>query len=125
MQLAESGEMYLEAILVLEKRGRPVRSIDVVEYLSVSKPSVSRAVGLLREGGYLTYDENKLLRLTEKGRVLAEKIYERHTVLSSFLRRLNVPDEIAAEDACRIEHDISDCSLQAIKALLERMPEEL
>lgn len=120
MQLAESGEMYLEAIHVLSKSGKPVRSIDVAEYLGLSKPSVSRAIGVLREGGYVVYDENKYLILTESGRDMAEKIYERHTILTKLLTHLGVKEELAAEDACKLEHAISDTSLDAIKSFLEK-----
>ncbi len=115
MHLLESGEMYLETILVLSKKKPAVRSIDVGEYMGYSKPSVSRAVGLLKDGGYVTVDPEGHLTLTTAGREIAEKIYERHTVLSAFLVRLGVDPETAAEDACKMEHDISDASFQAIK----------
>ena len=114
MAMQESGEMYLETILILSKKGY-VRSIDVSEYMGYSKPSVSRAVGLLKSGGYLTVEENGRLQLTEEGRALAEKIYERHTILTDALVSLGVPREIAAEDACRVEHVISDATFAAIK----------
>ena len=116
MQLQESGEMYLETILILSLKGKPVRSIDVVEYMGYSKPSVSRAMGLLRKEGYVTVNSDGFLTLTELGRFTAEKIYERHTVLRDMLVGLGVPEEIAAADACRIEHVISDTSFQAIQA---------
>lgn len=119
MHLAESGEMYLEAIHVLSEGGRPVRSVDVAEYLSLSKPSVSRAIGVLREGGYVVYDENKFLILTDSGREMAEKIYERHTILTKLLIELGVEQALASEDACKLEHAISDTSLAAIKRFLE------
>ena len=115
MQLQESGEMYLESIYVLSKNGGGVRSIDVCEYLGYSKPSVSRAVGLLRQGGYIVMDDEGYLSLTEEGSEIAEKMYERHTLLSEFLMRLGVSREVAVEDACKIEHDISDQSFEAIK----------
>lgn len=115
MHLLESGEMYLETILVLSKKKPAVRSIDVGEYMGYSKPSVSRAVGLLKEGGYVIADPDGHLTLTDAGREIAEKIYERHTVLTAFLVRLGVDPETAAEDACKMEHDISDTSFQAIK----------
>lgn len=115
MAVRESGEMYLEAILVLEKKNGFVRSIDVSEYLGYSKPSVSRAMGILRQGGYLTMEKDGALTLTDSGRALAETIYERHTVLSQMLVRLGVPEQVAVTDACRIEHDISDETFQAIK----------
>ncbi len=116
--IQESGEMYLETILILSRRG-PVRSIDVSEYMGYSKPSVSRAVSLLKSGGYLTMEENGFLHLTEAGKELAEKIYERHTTLTEALLSLGVDKEAASEDACRIEHVISDASFQAIKAHVE------
>lgn len=115
MHLAESGEMYLETIYVLSRSGKPVRSVDVGEYMGFSKPSVSRAVGLLREGGYVVTDESGFLSLTESGLEVAHKIYERHTILTALLVRLGVDERIAAEDACKLEHAISDVSLEAIK----------
>ena len=115
MALLESGEMYLETILILSRKG-PVRSIDVSEYMGYSKPSVSRAVSLLKSGGYLTMEDNGFLHLTEAGQELAEKIYDRHTTLTAALLSLGVDRESASEDACRIEHVISDASFQAIKA---------
>ena len=115
MALQESGEMYLEAIFVLSQKQGRVRSVAVSEYLGYSKPSVSRAVGLLKSGEYLTVDEDGSLCLTEKGLEVAAKIYERHTVLTEFLIRLGVSRETAAEDACRLEHAISDESFLAIK----------
>lgn len=118
MRLAESGEMYLEAILVLSKDGKKVRSIDVGEYLNLSKPSVSRAIGLLREGKYVEYDEDKHLILTDSGRATAEKIYERHQVLTRLLIKLGVDEETASADACKLEHAISDVSHEAIKKFL-------
>ena len=118
MQLQESGEMYLETILILSAKGR-VRSIDVGEYMGFSKPSVSRAVGLLREGGYLAVDKEGFLSLTEDGLFIAEKIYERHRLLTSALERIGVSPETAAQDACKIEHDISDESFEAIKRFLQ------
>ena len=114
MAIQESGEMYLESILILSRRG-PVRSIDVSEYMGYSKPSVSRAVSLLKSGGYLTVEESGFLHLTDVGKELAEKIYERHTLLTEALMSLGVGKESAAEDACRIEHVISDESFRAIK----------
>lgn len=115
MTVRESGEMYLEAILVLAKKSGYVRSIDVSEYLGYSKPSVSRAVGILREGGYILVEKDGAITLTDSGRKLAETIYERHTVLSELLIRLGVDEKTATDDACRIEHVISDESFQAIK----------
>ena len=122
MAIQESGEMYLETILILSRRG-PVRSIDVSEYMGYSKPSVSRAVSLLRSGGYLTVEESGFLHLTEAGQELAEKIYERHTILTDALMSLGVDKEAAAEDACRIEHVISDESFRAIKTHMKNREE--
>lgn len=115
MTVRESGEMYLEAILVLAKKSGYVRSIDVSEYLGYSKPSVSRAMGILREGGYILMETDGAITLTDSGKKLAETIYERHTVLSELLIRLGVDEKTATDDACRIEHVISDESFQAIK----------
>ena len=115
MQLQESGEMYLETILVLAKRGGLVRAIDVGEYMGYSKPSVSRALGVLREGGFITVDRDGAILLTAMGREVAEKIYSRHAVLTDFLVSLGVPQDVAARDACRIEHHISDISVEAIR----------
>ncbi len=119
MNLKESGEMYLESIYVLSKKLKNVRSIDVVDYRGFSKPSVSRAVGLLKNGGFVEMDKDGYLTLTEEGEKIARKIYERHTVITKFLIKLGVNEEIAAEDACKIEHDISDVSLAAIKKFTE------
>lgn len=115
MTVRESSEMYLEAILVLAKKSGYVRSIDVSEYLGYSKPSVSRAMGILREGGYILMEKDGAITLTDSGKKLAETIYERHTVLSELLIRLGVDEKTATDDACRIEHVISDESFQAIK----------
>lgn len=115
MHLQESGEMYLETIGILSKRG-PVRSLDIAEYMNYSKPSISRAVGLLKTGGYILVDKDGYITLTDSGREIADKIYERHTLLSAFLVRLGVDPEVAAEDACKMEHVISDESFHAIKA---------
>lgn len=115
MHLQESGEMYLETVYVLSKQKGNVRSIDVGEHLGYSKPSVSRAVGLLKNGGYLTVGADGALLLTDAGREVAEKIYERHTILTDFFVSLGVSRETAVEDACRIEHHISDEAFAAIK----------
>lgn len=115
MTLQESGEMYLETIYVLSQKYKDVRAIDVGEYMGYSKPSVSRAVSLLKSGGYLVADELGHLSLTEAGTEVAEKIYERHTLLTRYLRMLGVGAETAAEDACKMEHIISDESFNAIK----------
>ena len=120
MRLQESGEMYLETILVLSQRQRFVRSIDVAEHMGYSKPSVSRAVSLLKQGEYITVDREGFLYLTEAGREVAEKIYERHTVLTQLLISIGVDPEIAEEDACRVEHDISDETFAKIKEHVRR-----
>ena len=115
MSVHESGEMYLEAILVLGKKSGFVRAIDVSEYLGYSKPSVSRAMGILKKGEYIVVDKDGSITLTEKGKEIAEKIYERHTVLSKLLMKLGVNEETATADACKLAHAISDESFQAIK----------
>ena len=120
MGVHESGEMYLEAIYVLHEKTGFVRSIDVSEYLGYSKPSVSRAVGLLKNGGYIQIDEDNHITLTDSGLEIAEKIYERHTILTDMLVYLGVPEHIAAEDACKMEHGISDESLKAIRKHMGR-----
>ena len=115
MHLQESGEMYLETIYILTKKNHDVRSLDVAEYMNFSKPSVSRAVGILKQGGYITVDSDGYLHLTDVGEEIAAKIYERHTLLTELLIQLGVDQETAAADACKIEHDISDRSFEAIK----------
>lgn len=115
MQLKESGEMYLETIYVLNKKTGFVRSIDVCEHMGYSKPSVSRAVGLLKDGGYLTVGKDGSLNLTELGQEIAEKTFERHTVLSALFEKLGVSSESAVADACKIEHVISDETFSALK----------
>ena len=115
MHLQESGEMYLETIYILTKKNHDVRSLDVAEYMNFSKPSVSRAVGLLKQGEYITVDQEGYLHLTAMGGEIAAKMYERHMLLTEFLIRLGVDRETASADACKIEHDISDKSFEAIK----------
>lgn len=119
MHLQESGEMYLESIYVLSKKSNAVRSIDVVEYMGFSKPSVSRAVGLLKKGGFLITDKDGYLFLTEDGLAVAKKIYERHTVITEFLVKLGVDKETASYDACKMEHDISEATIEAIKKFVK------
>ena len=119
MALQESGEMYLETILVLSRKSSYVRAIDVGEYMGYSKPSVSRAMGLLKAGNYITVDDLGGIHLTDAGREVAERIYERHTYLTRFLTGLGVNPEVAAKDACRIEHVISSESFHAIKDSLK------
>ena len=118
MELHESGEMYLETILVLKNKFGYVRSIDIARELNYSKPSVSRAVALLKENDYITYDPNGMILLTDIGKEIAEKIYDRHQRLTKFLVSLGVSDEVAQQDACRIEHVISEESIEAIKKLI-------
>ena len=115
MGLHESGQMYLENIYVLLNENGSVRSIDIVEYMGYSKPSVSRAVGLLKNGEYINVDKNGYITLTEKGKREAEKIYERHGVIAKILINLGVSEKTATQDACKIEHVISDESIDAIK----------
>ena len=121
MRLQESGEMYLEAIYVLSKKLTLVRSVDVSEYLGYSKPSVSRAVGLLKAGEYITVEPDGGLNLTESGREIAEKIYERHTLLTALLMKVGVSEAVAVADACKLEHAISDESFQAIKSYAQKL----
>lgn len=115
MSVHESGEMYLEAIYVLQEKTGFVRSIDVSEYLGYSKPSVSRAMGILRTGEYIVMDTDGSISLTQKGRDIARKIYERHTLLTKMLVHIGVSEETAAADACKLEHAISDESFEALK----------
>ena len=116
MRLQESGEMYLETILILSQRGKGVRAVDVGEYMGFSKPSVSRAMGLLKNAGYVRLDENGFLVLTELGREVAGKTYERHQVLSAFFTDIGVDPVAAREDACKVEHDLSQETFEALKA---------
>lgn len=121
MHLQESGEMYLETILVLSKKKEAVRSLDIAEEMGFSKPSVSRAVGLLKSGEYISVDSNGYITLTDIGREIAEKIYERHNVLSDFFIRIGVDEDTALEDACKIEHDISDTTFNAMKKFIKKI----
>ncbi|MBQ8301335.1 MAG: metal-dependent transcriptional regulator [Clostridia bacterium] len=118
MALHESGEMYLETILVLKNRFGYVRSIDIANEMNVSKPSVSRAVGLLKDSGYITFDPNGMILLTESGQEVADKIYERHRILTSFLVSIGVSEDTASKDACKIEHVISDETFEVLKKKL-------
>ncbi len=120
MRLHRSGEDYLEAMLILDQKHGYVRSSDVAEQLSVTKPSVTNATRLLREGGFLTMDEEKLIHLTELGREVAESIYERHCILTEGLIYLGVDPEMAEQDACRIEHNISRETFEKLKEYWER-----
>ena len=121
MRLLESGEMYLETILILTEEKPHVRSIDVCDHMGFSKPSVSRAIGLLKNGGYISVDGDGYITLTEEGREVATKIYERHTILTRALVLLGVDPDTASEDACKMEHAISDASVAAIKKYLENL----
>lgn len=121
MVIQESAENYLESILILAKRNGSVRSIDVAHFTGFSKPSISRAVGLLRDNGYVSIDDHGLLSLTDAGRAIAEKIYERHTVITDLLTKIGVSSDTAAEDACRIEHVISAETFDRIKSVAGRL----
>ena len=125
MHLQESGEMYLETIYVLSKQLNAVRSVDVGEYMGYSKPSVSRAIGLLKEGGYVIMEKDGSLTLTEAGLEVANKIYERHRVITALLTALGVSPEVAADDACKMEHHISDESFEALKRHAEKYITEM
>ena len=116
MALHESGEMYLETIYVLSQTSNAVRGIDIADQLGYSKPSVSRAIGVLKNEGLVKKDTDGFIKLTEAGEILAKRIYERHTVLTKLFINLGVDEETATEDACRIEHYISDKTFDAIKA---------
>ena len=116
MHLQESGEMYLETVYILTQKSDSVRSIDICEYMGYSKPSVSRAIGLLKAGGYITVDGKGYINLTSEGTAVALKMFERHTMLTNFLVSLGVDEKTASEDACKIEHHISEESFNAIKS---------
>lgn len=119
MRMQESGEMYLETIYVLTRQSSEVRAIDVGEHMGYSKPSVSRAMGILKSGGFISVGADGYISLTQEGLSLAEKMYERHTILTDFLVGLGVDKETAALDACKIEHDISEASFEAIKRYVD------
>ena len=121
MRLQESGQMYLETIYVLSKANPHVRSVDISEHMGYSKPSVSRAVHILKEENYIEMDADGYITLTESGLEIAEKIFERHTVIAGMLIGLGVDPKVAAEDACRMEHAISDASFEAIKNHITKM----
>lgn len=120
MSLQESGEMYLETILILSKKGTSVRSIDICEYMGFSKPSVSRAVGVLKNGGFITVDASGFITLTDQGKEIARKIYDRHNLLKLFLIKLGVDESTATDDACKMEHCISDNTFNALKNFIEK-----
>lgn len=115
VKVHESAENYLETILILQKEKGMVRSIDIAHYMNFSKPSISRAMGLLRENNHITMNEDGWITLTEEGRAIAERIYERHRLMTEWLIALGVSPDVAAEDACRIEHDISEETFQKMK----------
>ncbi|MBQ8393922.1 MAG: metal-dependent transcriptional regulator [Clostridia bacterium] len=115
MLLQESGEMYIETIYVLSQSSSFVRAVDVGEKMGFSKPSVSRAMGLLKDGGYITVDPHGAISLTKKGQEVAEKMYERHQIIASLLIKLGVDPDTATEDSCKIEHVISDTTFEKIK----------
>ena len=124
MAIKESGEMYLEAIYVLSQKSDSVRAIDVGDYLGYSKPSVSRALGVLTDDGYINRDEDSFIKLTEAGKKHAKTIYERHTLLTELFTKLGVDQETATEDACRIEHYISDKTFNALKEHIQKCNRE-
>lgn len=121
MKLKESGEMYLETIYLLSQKSEFVRAVDVGEEMGYSKPSVSRAVGLLKEGGYISVGDDGSLRLTELGLEISKRTYERHTLLTEFFIKLGVSKEVASADACKIEHVISDETTSAIKKHFDKL----
>ena len=123
-KIYESGEDYLENILILYQRNGSVRAIDVVREMELSKPSVSRAMGILREGGYINVDDNGYITLTEEGKYVAETIYERHRVFTDWLIWLGVAPDVAAQDACRLEHAISHESFEKLKKHIEENNEK-
>ena len=120
MRIQESGEMYLETILRLSQQSGHVRAIDVGEEMGYSKPSVSRAMSILKQGGYIVIEADGSIVLTDTGREIAEKIYARHTLITNFLISIGVDKETATEDACKMEHGISDASFEAIQKLVEK-----
>ena len=120
VSLQESGEMYLETILILSKKSTSVRSIDICEYMGFSKPSVSRAVGLLKNGNFINVDSSGCITLTSVGKETAQKIYDRHQLLTQFLIKLGVDDKTASDDACKMEHCISDVTFEALKKFIKK-----
>ncbi len=120
MLIHESGEIFLQTILILSAENSHVRSIDVSEYMGFSKPSVSRAIGILRNGGYVEMDKDGYLTLTDLGLSVAQKVYDRHNIITDFLISIGVSEETAASDACKIEHHISDESFEAIKNFIKK-----
>ena len=120
MRIQESGEMYLETIFLLSQKNPRVRSVDVRTEMGYSKPSVSRAVSLLKDGGFITADKEGYLTLTESGLIIAQRTYERHTLLTRLFEKIGISHETAEEDACKIEHCISDETFEALKNFLEK-----
>jgi len=120
MKIQESGEMYLETILVLKNKNGIVRSIDIANHTGYSKPSVSRAMGILKDGGFIDVDKEGTITLTDFGEEVARRIYERHVILTEFFVKLGVDSEIAAEDACKIEHDISEETFEKMKEYMQK-----
>lgn len=120
MAIHESGEMYLETIYILSQKSASVRGIDVGDYMGFSKPSVSRALGLLKKDGFVENDSNGYIKLTSSGEKEAKRIYERHTVLAELFKRLGVGEDVAVEDACKIEHYLSDETFDAIKKHMQK-----
>lgn len=123
MAIQESGEMYLETLLILSNEKPVVRAIDICDYMGFSKPSVSRAIGILKEDGYVHVDNSNHLTLTDAGRAIAERIYERHTLLTKVFKKIGISSKTASEDACKIEHVISDETFEAIKKLYPEVSE--
>ena len=123
MKIQESAENYLEAIYVLKKEKDQIRSIDIVRHLEFTKPSVSRAVNLLKANGYITIDQEGWIELTETGMEIAHKVYERHSFVSAWLTAIGVPADVAAEDACRIEHALSDITFEKVKEFVRNVGE--
>ena len=123
MQIRQSGEDYLEAILVIQKRNGQVRSIDICNELGHSKPTVSVAMKNFRENGYINMDEDYMITLTEKGRAIAESVYERHIVISKFLMAIGVDEKTALEDSCKIEHDLSEKTFRCMKEHYKKISE--
>lgn len=119
MKIRKSSEDYLEAMLVMRERHGYIRSVDIAAELNVTKPSVSYATKRLRENGYITMDKEGLITLTDKGLAIAEHMYERHRLLTQFFMRLGIDEKIARADACKIEHDLSEETFQAIKNHVE------
>jgi len=120
MKIQESGEMYLESIFLLQKKKAAVRAIDIVAFTGYSKPSVSRAMGLLKSGNLISVDSDGHIVLTEEGMSIATRMYERHTILTKLFIQLGVPESVAEEDACKIEHVISDNTFQALKNISQK-----